>query len=425
MANINFPSVDLLNDNDQLDTWLGKVEEGMDPIDWEVLQWRLDSRDMRESYGLYKSRFYVSLVYYALVGLFPQWFRHSINHGSLAVFEANPDTPTFGWATAFPAVEKWTVETLDFEGTEPPDLSDKTVLIQLPIRGKAARDTVAAIVAAGARVTTLSDLHGEALCSADIDEHHVYTLLRAMGGKRTEQGWWEVKPFKYFGFRVKYNKEEGTWEYQEGEASVKKTRLFYGLNGGAVKSPHACFLLALMYIMSAGGYKKAQGRRAYLANLFQDEVTVGWSHPILDHFLPRKLGTLQLSLNPYIWSIDVGKDPNFFHVLQEYAQQGYSTFVHKGGKYAVVEAECTGFSYLPPNLDDMVEEAKGDEEKLRSKILEAKAEGVDTETWELYVAWVSDKLPKYTGRALWLVASAAQMGEGLEYPDVKDFIDSF
>lgn len=424
MANFNFPIVNLLTDNDQLDGWLDKVQGVMNPIDWEVLQWRLDERDMRESYGLYKSKFFLSLVYYGLVGLFPEWFRRKMQEGRVSVFEQNPEAPCFGWATAFPSMGVYTVESMDLEGTEPPNLHGHTVLVQLPLRGKAAK-TVAAIMKGGAKVTTLADLHGEAVRKAEITPGHVHALLRNMGGTRNDQGWWEVKPFKYFSLRVKYEEGEAVWLYREGDGQVRKSRLYYGMNGGAVASSHAAFLVALMYILAGGNYKTAQGRRAFLGNVFQDEVTVGWSHPILDQFLPRKLGTLQLSVNPYIWTVDVGKDPDFMTVLQEYASQGYSSFVHKGGKYAVIEAECTGFSYLPPNLEDLVKQAEGDETKLRQLILEAKAEGVDPNLWEMYVAWLADKLPKYTGRALWLVPSAAQMGKGLEYSDVKDFIDSF
>lgn len=420
------PVVNRLEDDENLSGWLQKVEKIMNPSDWEALQWRLEDRDMAEFFGMFKSRFFLALAYYAIVGLFPEGFWKRVEQGRVMVYEQS-DTPSFGWTVAFPMIETISMD-IDLESQEmPPSWIGKTLLVRPPFRGKHAK-TIKALKKGGMILQTISDLHARSVCEAEVSVQQVLMFLRCAGGKRDmDTGEWVLNVRKYVSIRVKYLEDEGVWSYREDdEGRVLKTRLFYGLNGMIPKTSHSIFLLCLSYIMQGGNRKEVTGRRAFLADLFQDEVTVGWSHPILDAFIPRKLGNLQLGVN-LVWCQDVGKDPDFMPVVEQYEYKGYSTFVHKSGKYAVIEAECTGFSRLPKSLESLIKEAGDDEDELRELVM------VSKETMghlaDTFIAWLSDKLSKYTGRALWLVPSAAQLpasGEKpLEFDDVADFINSF
>ena len=421
------PLIDLLNDDENLSQWIGKVKEAMDPTCFEALQWLKDERELPEFYAMYGTKFQRSLAYYTLIPLWESWFSTAITEGNVVAFETS-DNPSFGFAQAL-GIEVITPESLDLE-TEgvPGDLKGKYLLVKPPYRGKAGK-TMAALIEGGMKPVTLADLHAQSIANAVITEKEVNRFLVCMGAKRDmETGEYTLSPRKYVSFKIKFLEEEGVWSYREDDGRVLKTRLFYGINGLAPKTNHAVFLMALSYLVQGSNYQNIKGRRAFLGNLFQDEVTVGWSHPILDEFLPRKLGTLQVGVNHSTWLLDVAQDSDYMSVLEAYNQKGYSSFVHKGGKYAVIEAECTGFSVLPKNIDDLVQQYADDEEGLRQAVMAAK-ETMSPEDMDTFIGWLADKLPKYTGRALWLVPSAAMIpSEGekpLEYEDVADFINSF
>ena len=426
-ANINLPLLDLLNDDDNLSSWQGKIQEAMDPICWEALQWLRDERELPEFYSMYGTKFQRSLAYYALIPLWEAWFSKAISEGNVFAFETS-DNPAFGFAKAL-GIDTITPESIDLESDElDPELKGKYLLVKPPYSGNS-RKTLAALVEGGMKLVTLADLHAQSIANADITEKDVVRFLLSMGAKRDmTTGEYNLSPRKYVSFKIKFLTEEGVWSYREDDGRVLKTRLFYGVNGLAPKSSHAIFLMALSYLVQGSNYQNIKGRRAFLANLFQDEVTVGWSHPILDQFIPRKLGTLQVGVNHATWLLDVAKDSDFMSVLEAYDAKGYSSFVHKGGKYAVIEAECTGFSVLPKNIDELVKQYADDEEGLRAAVMAAK-ESLSPKDMETFIGWLADKLPKYTGRALWLVPSAAMIpavGEKpLEYEDVADFINSF
>ena len=421
------PLVDLLNDDENLTLWRGQIEQGMDPICWEALQWLRDERELPEFYSMYGTKFQRSLAYYALIPLWEAWFSKAISEGNVFAFETS-DNLAFGFAKAL-GIDTITPESIDLESDGlDPELKGKYLLVKPPYSGKN-RKTLAALVEGGMKLVTLADLHAQSIANADITEKDVVRFLLSMGAKRDmKTGEYTLSPRKYVSFKIKFLTEEGVWSYREDDGRVLKTRLFYGVNGLAPKSSHAVFLMALSYLVQGSNYQQIKGRRAFLANLFQDEVTVGWSHPILDQFIPRKLGTLQVGVNHATWLLDVAKDSDFMSVLEAYDAKGYSSFVHKGGKYAVIEAECTGFSVLPKNIDSLVKQYADDEEGLRAAVMAAK-ESLSPEDMETFIGWLADKLPKYTGRALWLVPSAAMIpAEGekpLEYEDVADFINSF
>ncbi len=426
-AEIKLPLLDLLNDDDNLSLWQSKVQEAMDPICWEALQWLRDERQLPEFYGMFGTKFQRSLAYYALVPLWEAWFSKAIEKGEVYVYEPT-DNPAFGFAKAL-NIEVITPESIDLEteGVDP-QLKGKYLLVKPPYRGKH-RKTLDALIEGGMRPVTLADLHAASIAHTPITEKHVNRFLVCMGAKRDMQtGEYTLNPRKYVSFRIQYLESEGVWSYREDDGRVLKTRLFYGVNGLAPKSPHAVFLMALSYLVQGSNYQNIKGRRAFLSGLFQDEVTVGWSHSILDEFLPRKLGCLQVGVSHATWLLDVASDSDYMSVLEAYNAKGYSSFVHKGGKYAVIEAECTGFSVLPKNIDSLVKQYEGDEEGLRIAVMEAK-ERLSPDDMETFIGWLADKLPKYTGRALWLVPSAAMIpAEGekpLEYEAVADFINSF
>ena len=419
------PLIDLINDDENLTLWRGQIEQGMDPVCYEALQWLRDERELPEFYSMYGTKFQRSLAYYALIPLWEAWVSKAISEGNVFAFETS-DNPTFGFAKAL-GIDTITPESIDLEcdGLDP-ELKGKYLLVKPPYSGNS-RKTLAALVEGGMKLVTLADLHAQSIANADITEKDVVRFLLSMGAKRDmTTGEYNLSPRKYVSFKIKFLTEEGVWSYREDDGRVLKTRLFYGVNGLAPKSSHAVFLMALSYLVQGSNYQQIKGRRAFLANLFQDEVTVGWSHPILDQFIPRKLGTLQVGVNHATWLLDVAKDSDFMSVLEAYDAKGYSSFVHKGGKYAVIEAECTGFSVLPKNIDDLVKQYADDEEGLRAAVMAAK-ETLSPEDMETFVGWLADKLPKYTGRALWLVPSAAMIPaeKPLEYEDVADFINSF
>lgn len=427
----NLPLVNLhIDAPDNLSSWLEEVKPLIHEVDWQCLITKADEPEgFLEFYGMYANKFHRGLSYYALVPLFPKWFVDKIEKGDVILYEKNLEAPAFWWADKFD-LEKYNVDSVDLEGGELPDLKGKTLLVHPPLGGKHLK-TINSLTKAGAKPTTLSHLHAESVAQTDVSVENVIQFVRCMGAKyATETEEWVLIPCRDVTIKIKYIEEERVWQYREEDGKAKKTRLFYGINGLVPTSNNTIFLLALAYIVQGSNRKDIQGRRAFLANVFQDEVNVGFSHDILDEFLPRKLGTLQLGVNPIAWTLDVGKDADYMSVVQAYESNGFSSFVHKGGKYAVIEAECTGFTRLPNTIDKLVQTHGEDEQALRDAVMALKKDvKMSPQDFDTFIAWLADKLPKYTGRALWLVPTAAQMlgsGEkGLNFEDVADFINSF
>ena len=111
--------------------------------------------------------------------------------------------------------------------------------------------------------------------------------------------------------------------------------------------------------------------------------------------LPRKMGALSLGLRGLIPTLVMSKDGDLISGAEAYEAQGFSVFMHKGGKYIVVDAEHMGFARI--------------EEKT-------------------FIAWKADKHVKYTGRMLSGVPTAAEYNTevpSVKYEQVASLISNF
>jgi hypothetical protein len=217
---------------------------------------------------------------------------------------------------------------------------------------------------------TEDSLYSDLVVSAEVGEDQVINYLKNIGAKIYE-GWWKVTLLKGINLEVKY--EDNKWSYRNGGAE-SVVRNFHSINGQPIINQHKVILITLNYLVTSSNQNVFKGRKAFLSGVFIEPVTLGYSHAILDRGIANKLGTL----GTYIGN-------NFFPILyntkdllgpcQAFEDLGYSVFFHKGGKYAIINADCVGFT---------------------------RKEG------KTRIPYHADKRSKFTGRVLCMVPTAAE-----------------
>lgn len=237
-------------------------------------------------------------------------------------------------------------------------------------RSKVKREWKEAMEAKGCRFISLNELYSMKVAEASTSEEDLINYIKNVGGKLSAENWWEIKFKKYTLVEIKLH--EGTWYYREGTQEFV-LRNYHTVGGLVPNSKHAVMLAVLNYLLTSKNEEDLRGRRAYMSNVFVDNIYVGYSHKLLDKFNANKCGTLLAGLGVNTLMPVLAKDGNLVRAAKAYEAIGCSVFMHKGAKYIVVGAECAGF---------------------------ARQEN------KTFVGWHADKQAKLTGRNLFSVPTA-------------------
>lgn len=197
--------------------------------------------------------------------------------------------------------------------------------------------------------------------------------LHNLGAKyiEEEEGW-SFTIGRYAEVFVKY--QDDHWYIDDGsmESEVKE---YVCLNNTSMHNKHLNVVIGLFYILSGMRESDVKGRKAFSPFMFVDEIHVGFTHDILDTANRHKVGMVDFGLKGRNFLPELGKGSDLVAAAAMYEARGWSVFMHKGGKYIIVHAECIGFARINNAT---------------------------------YVAWYADKEAKLTGRNLFTVATAAE-----------------
>lgn len=332
----------------------------MSEMDWKILSY--SGEDETGSSMMWenpKSRFSKNLYHFlALGGFLPSIVTDALAKGKLYSYSEN----TYPW-----------VSSLNIPDYATPGLDLYSAVIiyrRLNIKDKEVVETLKKKY----QVTFLSlnDLYCHKVAETDVTEDQLVAYLQNVGGKLIE-GWWQIKFKRYTILEVKFDKDKGSWIYREGSQELV-LRNFHSVSGLVPTSKHTIMLVVLNFLLTSKNEEDLRGRRAFMSNVFIDPIFVGYSHKLLDKFNSNKLGAIRLGCGRN-WMPALVKDNDLVTAAKAYEEKGYSTFLHKGAKYVVIEAECAGF---------------------------ARSEG------KTFVAWHADKQAKLTGRNLFSVPTAGE-----------------
>jgi hypothetical protein len=361
-------------------SYLEAVKEGIPVWDWEILCYRDD--DPTGSFDMWdnpKSRFFKSLVHFvSLGGIIPQSVYQANRDGKLFTWS---EEDSYGWSAHLPKANEtgeWvTHDEGDKEFKPSSNLQGATILYKK--LSSSERKLLNKLKSQfNLRLMNLHDIYSEKVAETDVTEESIITYIKSLNGKMNENGWWVIKFKKYTLLEVKL--EKGIWYYREGTQDLV-LRNYHTISGIVPVSKHSVMLAVLNFLLTSKTEEDLRGRRAFMANVFVDKIYVGYSHKLLDKANSNKVGCIQLGLSDKNHFSLLVSDGNLVGAAKAYEKLGYSVFMHKGGKYIVVEAECVGFT----RNDDKTQ-----------------------------VAWYADKHAKLTGRALFMVATAAEYIEDEE-----------
>lgn len=360
MQTISLPVLDRSADStalfvDEAKTYLGKD-------DFTILGFNGDDpTGASDMWEMPKSRYFKNLCHFlALGGFLPKSLKKAHTGNRLYIWGED-----YAWA--------------GIEGVNLPEVQKEStiewgtaIILAKPesFRSKEKREWKEAIEKKGCRFISLNQLYCEKVAEAATTEADLINYITNVGGKLNSEGWWEIKFKRYTLVEVKFH--EGTWYYREGTQEFE-LRNYHTIGGLVPQSKHAVMLMVLNYLLTSKTEEDLRGRRAFMSNVFVDNIYVGYSHKLLDKFNANKCGTLLAGLGANTLMPVLAKDGNLVCAAKAYEALGYSVFMHKGAKYIVVSAECAGFA----------------------------RQGNKT-----YVGWHADKQAKLTGRNLFSVPTA-------------------
>lgn len=384
--------------NDLPEDYRAELQKEWNPIDWAIYCYNPSYEEVSTDLLHGAGRVWKQAMYHTLVPFTSKGFKQNLMEGRVCVWAPEGKVNYFGWANCLPegcpkpfiitsAEQALEVAQYYHENDKPlPGL-----LFSMGKRSKALRDAMQHLGGG----YTLSDVHGQSIGETNIGQADLEWLIRTLGGKVAGKGAFTLRVSKWLEVKLQFLEKEGVWAYEEDGTVQKKTRLYYTINGRPADT-HKALACGLAYFMNATGEQDYKGRRAFLPSLFQDEISVGYSHPMLNQATPRKMGALSLGLRGLIPTLIMSKDGDLISGAEAYEALGYSVFMHKGGKYIVIDAEAIGFA------------------RIENKT---------------YVAWKADKHVKYTGRQLAMVPTAAEYStEGapsVKYEQVASLISNF
>lgn len=420
--------------------FIEEVKEYIDPIDVPIL----------ESLGLTKGLFdnkgkeFLFLNSSLFLPLSSNRYKRALKEGNLLIL--NKSSLVFD----LPFLKAKEYKNLNFDYQSflseveiNPNLSlkDKVIL------GKTSdldKETIDLINTKGGCFLTYQDIYKESLTESEISIEDIETFLYNQGAIINEDnplsqgGTAVLKRFKRFQVSIRFDKDLGVWVWSETGKSSLFLRRYYSINSKPVTNPHLTFLLGLYYFLSATNERELKGRINLVPNLFSDRVNVGFSTPICQNFILNKLGLLELTIRLFPGShnlIIIKRNGNLLKSIESYERLNYSTFVHKTGKYGVVEPECFTrlpepqalVEYISHDRNEIVDSGVDLKElntllttltnniqeedvyrrvilqNLReplSKVLILSKSKIDSDKWFTETSWQADKLSKLTGRAL-------------------------
>lgn len=112
----------------------------------------------------------------------------------------------------------------------------------------------------------------------------------------------------------------------------------FSINGHVIVDRHLVFALVVNYLATARSYRVMQGRKAYLANVFVDDINVGFTHDLLDLNKAWKNGNIIVSATTagYVPLITKGGPAHNLKASRQYHAMGIPTFLHKAAKWLLV-----------------------------------------------------------------------------------------
>lgn len=360
--------------------YLDAVKNYLPAWDWEILCYR--SEDPLGSYDMWDSprnRFFRSLAHFvSLGGIIPQSMYKANRENKLFVWS---DADSFGWTSHLPRANEageWETQEEGDKVFKPSSNLQNATIIYKKLSASERKLLNKLQTQFNFKLVNLNDIYAEKVAESNVTEENLVSYIKNIKGKMNENGWWVIKFKRYTTIEVKF--QDGVWHYREGTQDLV-LRNYHAISGKPPVSQHAVMLAVLNYLMTSRTEEDLRGRRAFMSNVFVDKIYVGYSHKLLDKANANKVGCIALGCSEKNHFTVLAKDNNLVRAAKAYEDLGYSVFMHKGGKYIVVEAECVGFTR--------------NEDKTQ-------------------VGWYADKHAKLTGRALFMVATAAEYIEDEE-----------
>jgi hypothetical protein len=385
--------------NDLPEDYRVELQKEWSPIDWAIYCYNPSYEEVSTDLLHGAGRVWKQAMYHTLVPFTSKAFKQKLMEGRICVWAPEGKVNYFGWANCLPEgypkpyviqTPEQAAEVAQYYQDNFPNRNLPGLLFSMGKRSKALREAMEHLGGG----YTLSDVHGQSIGETSIGQADLEWLIQTLGGKVAGKGAFTLRVSKWLEVKLQFKEKEGVWTYEEDGTVQKKTRLYYTINGQPADT-HKALACGLAYFMNASGEQDYKGRRAFLPSLFQDEISVGYSHPLLDAMLPHKMGALSLGLRGLIPTLVMSKDGDLISGAEAYEAQGFSVFMHKGGKYIVIDAEHMGFARI--------------EEKT-------------------FIAWKADKHVKYTGRMLSGVPTAAEYNTGtpsVKYELVASLVSNF
>ena len=204
----------------------------------------------------------------------------------------------------------------------------------------------------GVKFYTYKDIYLEILTESNLSVEDLKTYMLNAKFKQVED------KFQYKVNRLTLNvwRDKDVWCLCEEGGRVMRLRNFHSVNGVPIMNKNVVMLLVLNYLLCARDAQTLKGRKAYLSNIFQEEVNIGYSHKILNAGIANKLG----AINFYVegnHQVIVYDSKDIITPIKAFEEMGYSILFHKGAKYAIIDAGMIGYtrkdntSHVPYHAD--------------------------------------------------------------------------
>lgn len=215
------------------------------------------------------------------------------------------------------------------------------------LTNKAADSFMSAAELNGLKVCTENSLVQEKVMNADLTKEGFDSYVASLGASAiTVEGnvYWEVKTSRYVSIAFRLT-DEGNLVVLRG-LTEHEGRFVYSINGEP-KSKYLVYAIVLNYLVTCRQETTMNGRLAYMANVFLDDIHVGTSHELLAIQKQYKLGNLVVSpsKNPRVPQVRKGGKDELEAAAKAFHAMGIVTAMHKAGKYLLVDkgAKAAGF----------------------------------------------------------------------------------
>lgn len=187
---------------------------------------------------------------------------------------------------------------------------------------------------AGITVTTVGNLNLGFVMESEIGEEQFVDYLNKLDGSEVEvdgKKYMRVQITRYDSLDVRY--QDGELEILQG-LMPSVGREWYSFNGQPVPKFKA-WMVSLNYLLSSKNAIVLKGRKAFMEEVFVDNVYVGKVHPMLAIEKKEKLGNLQLGVGSdyRVPMTEKGTKEMMEECARTLMDEGIPTFMHKSGAY--------------------------------------------------------------------------------------------